>query len=124
MYYRLWGVGYGQIFPSGVNSLLFWEDTNMSIWLLKGKIRILECRNSDSAITSGSAVMYSSHKKLFLSKVELQLCILFSIGKCFIFEKDLAFRVSHSWKIVDVLIEVETGSWVQRAALEIYPRSG
>lgn len=109
----------GQIVPSGVNSPLFWEDTTIGIWLLKGKV----CRNSDSAITSGSAVMCSSHKKLFSSKVELQLCILFSIGKCLIFEKDLIFRVSHSWKIVDVLIEVEAGSWVQRAALETYPHS-
>lgn len=57
-----------------------------------GYLIILECRNSDTAFPRGSGVIHNNIKAVFIVD-GMQLCKLFSIGKCFIFKEDFIFRV-------------------------------
>lgn len=71
------------MFPSGVTNPLFWEDSTMDIWLLKGKSKYSRMQKIRRCLSKGIQLTHNSISCVI--EGGMQLCKLFSTGKCFNF---------------------------------------
>lgn len=84
MYCRLGGGEVVENIPLWVTIPLFWEDSAMDIWLLKGNNKYCRMQKFRCCLSKGIWLMHNNVRSCFIEG-EMQLCKLFSKGKCFNF---------------------------------------